>query len=266
MNPASGEFSWRLPPLNDDVRAFKIDFHARVFHFDDVRPFQQQQTNHGASKIGHARGFCSAKGQRDQYGRGRGSLDSSFRKRLRPRLPFHRVADSMMKCLQLQFDFPGRLMAIIGPAGMKPRDEVRKFSGHGLVDFAERFRRAIANLADSPDDRRSFEGLPTRAHGVIHAAEAEMIAMLVDGFTARLLGRHVSRGAGDQPLLGGMRVIDCPGEAEVRDIDLFGLIFDENVLRHEVAMNEAPGMNGRQARRDLGREAKHEFDWLRPSR
>ncbi len=122
-------------------------------------------------------------------------------------------------------------------------------------------RRLVAK--DGGEDlrgRRSGEDAAPDQHFPEHRPEREEVASVVGGKAARLLGRHVRRGAENRPRVGrqrarqGPRVVGsgffAPGEAEVEELDAL-VARDEDVFGLEVAVNDALLVRGCESLGDL---------------
>ena len=132
---------------------------------------------------------------------------------------------------------PGTRPAILGPLGEAP---------HQGLDHAVRHapsgghRDGVRNLLHQ--DIHRLGGLKWRAAGeqlISDDSERVDIDARVQFGAARLLGRHVGGGSGDETCLGeALRSLGHPGDAEVDQIDPARFV-EEDVLRLDVAMNDA---------------------------
>ena len=84
-----------------------------------------------------------------------------------------------------------------------------------------------------------------------HCPERKQIAAGVEWLPEGLLRRHVVRRAGKQAGDGEAGVVGGAGQAEVGDPDALDAVFEENVRRLHVAVDEPLGMRGGQAPRRL---------------
>jgi hypothetical protein len=70
------------------------------------------------------------------------------------------------------------------------------------------------------------------------------------------LGREVGEGAEDRSVSGKGRLVDQPGDAEVHQLHLPGALGDEDVLRLDVAVNDAVGVGVGEGVAGLGAERR----------
>jgi hypothetical protein len=158
----------------------------------------------------------------------------------------------------------GRLVAIGRILGHQSGDDRCEPFGDLGVLIGYRPRRVVADLAQDGDGGFGREGRLPGAGGVQDATEAEEVAAVVDRLAARLFGRHVMGRAGDRSGRGEAGVVAGLGQAEVGDLDPLDAVFEEEVGRFDVAMDEALGVGGRQAGGDLQADAQDGLDVERP--
>ena len=91
-------------------------------------------------------------------------------------------------------------------------------------------------------------------HLVHHDAQRVDVRAGVDRLAADLLGRHVSGAADDRPGARDPGPVGAGGDAEVGDLGVTVAV-DEDVLRFDVAVDDARQMRGRQTLGDLPRDA-----------
>ena len=89
-----------------------------------------------------------------------------------------------------------------------------------------------------------------------HRPECKQIAAGVEWLPEGLLRRHVVGRAGKQAGDGEAGVVGGSRQAEVGDPDAFDAVFEENVRRLHVAVDEPLGMRGREAPRRLQADAE----------
>ena len=126
----------------------------------------------------------------------------------------------------------------------------------------ERRRIVVEDCVRGLDGRVALECTAPREHLVQDGPEAEQVRALIRGLTPDLLGRHVPDGAKNRALLGvrlrrGERLAGSQrhrrhqlGDAEVEDLQP-SLLGDEEVLRLQVAMDDAFLVRSREALREL---------------
>ena len=98
----------------------------------------------------------------------------------------------------------------------------------------------------------AVEGDVAREHLVEHDAERVDVRLAVDVVAERLLGRDVVRGAEHAALGGQAAVVHRAGDAEVGDLGR-ALLVDEDVLRLDVAVDDAAPVRGAERAGDLDR-------------
>jgi hypothetical protein len=148
---------------------------------------------------------------------------------------------------------PGRLLA------QAPGQQA--LEGHGQAqprpNRGDRRRRVVEVLRQELHQRLPFEGRPPGQHLVEHDAQRVDVGPPVDGVAHDLLGRHVLRRAQD---LAGARhrrplaVVEELGDAEIehaREVLAPGALGEDDVVRLEVAVNDAVCVCVGQRRRDL---------------
>ena len=136
-------------------------------------------------------------------------------------------------------DLGRRLGAVGRILGVQPDDDGFQPIGDFGIDFADSGRGASSHTRLSTRHRRPGpKGRVTGADGVQHTAEAEEVAAVIEPFAAGLLRRHVGGRAGDEPRLCQAGVIDGAGQAEVGDLDALDAIFEQNVGRLDVTVDE----------------------------
>ncbi len=82
----------------------------------------------------------------------------------------------------------------------------------------------LADLAKNGERIRCAEGLDSGTHRIEHAAQAEQVGPVIDGFSAGLLRRHVLRRAGHHAVLGQPQVVGHARQAEIGYLDHAALL------------------------------------------
>ena len=104
----------------------------------------------------------------------------------------------------------------------------------------------------------------TRTHRVHHAAQAEQIALLPHGLAAGLFRRHILRRAGNYSRPRHRRVVHRTGQPKVRNGDAFYAVFQQDVRRFDVTVDEPLRVRGLQSVSDLGSDPQDLSDAERP--
>ena len=113
---------------------------------------------------------------------------------------------------------------------------------HVRVHLAQRRGRFVGHAAEDREGRLAVERRRAGRGFVQHAAEAEQIGAVIDFVAAGLLGSHVERRAGDEPRARQFHVFGRPGQAEVGELDAVDRVFEEDVARLDVAVDEPAGV------------------------
>ncbi len=138
---------------------------------------------------------------------------------------------------------------------------LRKFGD----DFPNRARRVFDDALEDRESRGGTERRMAYAHGVQNAAEAEQIGAAIDRFSRSLFGCHVHRCPRDGAALRQAAVIDGTGQAEVRDLHaLLDIGLEQDIRRFDVAVNQLPGVSGRQTVGGVLPDAKYLGKFERP--
>jgi hypothetical protein len=175
---------------------------------------------------------------------------------------------------QLPCQVPRRgvaVLRVLGEAALDDPDEGRRGP---RAEPLERLGLLLDDRREGLDGARPLERLPPRQELVEDQAEAELVRPEVDGPAERLLGGHVAGGADDDPG-GGLREaggqLARGGRAErfrqSEVEDLHGPVpGDHEVLRLQVAVDEARLVCGREALGNLDGEVEDLSRRQEPSR
>ncbi len=162
--------------------------------------------------------------------------------------------------------FPRRAKAIGRLLGLQPGDGGAQPLRQRRIDLADGTRLRLADALEHGQAAGGAERRLAGAHHVQHAAQAEQVGTVVDGFVLGLLGGHVQRRAGNGVGLGG-GAAGCLRQPEVGDLDARAarsLVFQEDVARLDIAVDQPNGVRRRQAIRDLLADAQHFLQLERP--
>jgi hypothetical protein len=130
-------------------------------------------------------------------------------------------------------------------------------SQSGMSGLISRIGRGVLRAHVIEDGHRiTLEGSPPGAQGVERAPQAEQVGAVVERLRPGLLRCHVLRRARQDAFLRQAGVTDCPGQAEVGDLDSLHAVFEQNVGRLNVAMDQTLRMSGGQARCRLPADAE----------
>ena len=119
--------------------------------------------------------------------------------------------------------------------------------------------RFIGDAAKHGERRLAVERMLAGRGFVEDAAEAEQIGAVIDAFAVSLFGGHVQRRAGDEAGAGEPDIFEAAGEAEVRELHAVADVFNEDVARLDVAVNEPAGVGGREPGRGLLPDLRYVF-------
>ncbi len=148
--------------------------------------------------------------------------------------------------------------------GVQDRDNSTQPLGYIGIEANNRLRSFRADSVQHGQGRGTGEGRLASTRGVQHAAEAEQVGAVIDLLAARLLGRHVLRRAGDDAALRQRGVVGGAGQTEVGDLNALDLVFEQNVGRFDVAVDQPLGVRRRQAGGHLNADAQNGADVERP--
>ena len=98
------------------------------------------------------------------------------------------------------------------------------------------------------------------AHRIHDAAETEQIGPMVDDVTIGLFWSHVLRSSRDDPALRQARVIDGTGESKIGEFDPVNSVFQQDIRRLHIAMNQSLNMGSRQSGRRLHADSQDLFE------
>ncbi len=136
--------------------------------------------------------------------------------------------------------------------------------GNIRIAFADRPRLFVRDPPQHGRRRAGAERSMARAHEIKHASQAEEVRSMVDGLAAGLLGRHVLRRAGHDPALGETGVVDRPCQTEIGELDAFDPVFQQDIRRLDVAMNQTLRVSRREPLRRLDADAQDRLQIHRP--
>ena len=167
---------------------------------------------------------------------------------------------------QVRLEFLDRLIALVNVLAQRLHHDPFKLCGQIRCEARNRRRIGFGDRHDHvrlgvPEKRR-----PAGRHFVEHNAEAPDVCAGVNGFAARLFGRHVLRRAHDYTGVGlHQRTRDCflvgffrhgpfrkLGKTKIQNLHVPATP-DHYILRLDVAMNDAGGVSFFQRARDLNR-------------
>ena len=172
----------------------------------------------------------------------------------------------MGEVLTQDFGHVGRgLKAPCGFLRVQPLDDRHEPLGDLGVGLADRARRVLADTLQDGHRAAGAEGCAARAHGIEDAAEAEQVGAAIDGLTAGLLWGHVLRRPRKGTALRQAGVVCHTCQAEVGDLHPLDAIFQQDVCRLDVAVDEPLGMRGGQTRCRLHADAQDLGELQRPS-
>ena len=146
--------------------------------------------------------------------------------------------------------------------GETSRDDPVERRRHLPVERRRRHRRVALDRREDLPGRLAGERPARRQHLVEDHAEGEHVGRRPEVLAARLLGRHV-RGRAEHQLRAALRdeltlrahVSGALGEPEVEDLELV-LGADDDVVRLEVAVDDAGRVRLAHARRDLATRSR----------
>ena len=127
-------------------------------------------------------------------------------------------------------------------------DDLGKPIGNVGVHVGYGPRCVVTDAAEDRQGRVVWEGRMGGTHGVNHASQAEQVGAMVNSFAAGLLGRHVLGRARDIAAVRNARIIDCPGQPEIGDLDAFDAVLQKDVGGLDVTVDQ-PGRGQRRAPR-----------------
>ena len=136
--------------------------------------------------------------------------------------------------------------ATVGVFVHQAADDLDQPHGNIGIDFADRPRLFLAQAFHRGERTGSSKRRPPGAHRVQDAPQAEQVAAVVDRLAAGLLGRHVIGRAGHLAGLGDRRVVHGSGEAEVGDLHPLDAVFQQDIARLHVAMDQPLRVRRRQ--------------------
>src|SRR5437763_1769838 len=114
------------------------------------------------------------------------------------------------------------------------------------ITVARRLVTPVASVSDTPPSRQTKTAATaqrrrrlTRTHGVEHAPQAEQVGALVHRFAARLFRGHILRRAGHHAGLRQAGIRRCTRHAEVGELDSLVPVFQEDVGRLDIAVDQS---------------------------
>ncbi len=160
-------------------------------------------------------------------------------------------------------DLGGGLETVGRVLGKQTGDDRGQPVGDFGIDFLNGPGRVLADALEDGHRAAGPEGHPAGTHRIEDATEAEEICAVIDRLAARLLGGHVLRRAGDGTALGQAGVIDGAGQAEVGDLDTLDAVFEQDVGRLDVAVDQPLGVGRGQPGGRLETDAQDLLDLQR---
>ncbi len=152
---------------------------------------------------------------------------------------------------ELLGDHARRDRALVGPFGEELLNEVVEPTGDLGVERADRSGRAVGDLLEDREGRIPREGGLARRHLVEDGPQTEEVGAFVDIVPQRLFGSHVERRPRDEARPRDLHVLNAPREAEVGQLHAVRLLFEQDVPRLHVAMDQPFGVRGGEAGGDL---------------
>ena len=141
--------------------------------------------------------------------------------------------------------------------GVQSRHHLAQPQRQLRIDLPDRSRHLVAYAPENRDSAGAAEGWLARTHRVQHAAQAEQIRPTIEWFALGLLRRHIHRRARHDARLRQAGVVSGPRQTEVGDLDSLDAVFQQDVGRLDVAMNEALPLRRRQPLSDLHTDAQN---------
>ena len=230
-----------------ELFAVERDFDGRVVDFDHQRAFARGDADHGVRQVGDPGGLGDAEatdhGQQHDGGQqpraaARASVTAGLRcsgsgKGLRVG-----VLDMCQVAAQQIGHLGGRLEPLLPVFCQQPVDDCDQPIGDFRVDRADGTRRVVT---DSPHYGQGALGAkrgPSSTHRVEHASQTEQVGPRINRQALGLFGRHVLRRAGHVAGPRHAHVVGSASQTEVGDLDPLDAVFQEDVRRLDVAMDD----------------------------
>ena len=135
--------------------------------------------------------------------------------------------------------------------------------GDFRIHFADGPGYVIAYALEDGHRRVGAEGRMAGTHRIQDAAETEQVGAVIDGLAAGLLGGHVLRRAGDDARLRQAGVVHGPRQPEVGELHPLHTVFQQDVRRLDVAVDQSLSMRRGQPGRRLHADAQDLFQLQR---
>ncbi len=158
----------------------------------------------------------------------------------------------------------GSLEAIGRVFGVQAVDDGFEPGGNLRLDVAQWPRVFAADALEYGHRRTGPKWRLSRAEDIQHAAQAEQVAALVDVLALGLFGRHIGWCARDESCLRPADVVDRLRQAEVRDFHPLDAVFQKDVGRLDIPMNQALRVSRRQSLGSLQADAQDLVQRQRP--
>lgn len=150
----------------------------------------------------------------------------------------------------------GRLKSLIRIFGQQAVDDFAQPCRDFRILLSDRSRRILSHPFDHMSHPVTSKRTVSSGHRVHDAAQAEEVAAVINMFGTGLFGRHVLRRAADFSRASHRDVIDGSSQSEVCDLDSLDSVFEQNICRLDVSMNEPLLMGGREAFANLATDSK----------
>ena len=250
---------------NDDFITVNLNFHRRVFDLDDQRAVGCLDAKDGGDEVGNlsqAGGVGDADSgdghQKQRSGHGQGVKATAGGRQIgRVEIEciglredcFGGANDGCRRALRLlkmgesAFEqvgnLSGGLEAVGRLFGQQAIDDGGEPGGHVRVELTDRRMADIAYALEHGHRRVGPKGRAPAGHGVDCSAQCEEVGSRVDGLAARLFRRHVLRRSGDHTALGEAGVVDGASQPEVGELDALDAVFEQDVGRLDIAVDDS---------------------------
>ena len=155
-------------------------------------------------------------------------------------------------------DFFGGLKTVFGFLREQFRHDRDEPVGNLWQNLLQRTGRVFDHSTQDGDGVGRSERRAATGHLVQHTPEAEQVGAMIQRLTGRLLRSHVHRRAGDDSRPRHAGIVRRACQAEVADLHtLLGTLFEQNVGRLDVTMDQSHRLCSRQTAGDLPPDMQH---------